>query len=641
MITLRRLLPSLLCILLCQAAAASRVDSALAYFISENNKEVLIPPTHERFESERGTLKLGWQTGTVWIRVPLNSLGQSNWREAPHVLRIGSYYLTEIDLYELVAGQWRRTVAGAGVSRGEANPCYDGQHCFRIDQSASDVVYLRIRAATVLTVTLDLVDLQKAMSDSALRLTRLAVHITIAACILFAAILFAVFERSALSLSFLFFQLTVFLALAGANGFLIRWFPPIGSPDSWIALIHLLFISRVAAIATLIHAVLTHYEDRAVALKLLKGIVLVHIVFGLITLSGPSAVVSALSYASLHTVFPLAVWGVVTTKDIPKNIKRLSIAGLTFGSVLLIFASLSLTNLGPFEGFDVLFVGFADQKFNGIFVGLFVLWFTLTERARKKREAHEHTEELRFRLRLAREHESVTKERGMLIDMLTHEIKNPLGTIRFASTALHSRAIESVEQKEDLSHYYRLTSSIGRIEGLLDQVALHNRLHHPDTWWERVPLNVGELLTEIKDGLDDVERLELQVPDGLVHLLNKQLFLIAMENLILNAQKYGDPESIIKLQVEAVPRTMIFQGDAAGKPPPSAGFNISIVNRLVQGSHPDTKEMFKPYYRHVSVRHHGGMGLGLSLVKTAIEKLGGSIGATIEGETICFQIHIA
>lgn len=542
----RRILQCLLCILLCQSALASPVDSALAYFISADNNEVLIPPTHERFEPERGVLKLGYQTETVWVRISLDLLGQSNWREAPYVLRVGSYYLTEIDLYERVAGQWRRTVAGAGISRGEGNPCYDGQHCFRIDQNSSDVVYLRIRAATVMTVTLDLVDLQKAMSDSALGLSRLAVHITIAACILFAALIFAVFEKSGLSFAFLFFQSTVFLALTGTNGLLIKWLPSIGSPDSWNAFIHLLFISRVAAIATLVHAVLTHYEQRVFALKLLKIIVFIHVVLGLITFSGPSAVVSAISFASLFAVFPVAALGVIATKDIPPTIKRLSIAVLIVASILLILASLSLTNLGPFEGFDVLFVGLADRKFNGILVGLFVLWFMLTERARKKREAIANTEELKFNLRLAREQEAVTKERGMLIDMLTHEIKNPLGTIRFASTALHSKAIASIEQKDDLSHYYRLTSSIARIEGLLDQVALHNRLHHADTGWERVPLNVGELLSEIKDGLDDVERLELHIPDGLVHPLNKQLFLIAMENLILNAQSMVIPSQLSK-----------------------------------------------------------------------------------------------
>ena len=615
----------------------------MGYFISEDDQSVVSPPTHERFESNRGLLKLGFQTGTVWIRVGLDSLGQSNWREELNVLRVRSYYLTEVDLYELVAGQWRRTAAGGGgpgVSGVKENPCYDGQHCFRVNQNASDEVYLRIRASTVMNIGVDLIDLQKAMSDSSLRLSSLTMHATIAACILFAAILFAVFERSALSLSFFFLQLAVLITHTGTNGLLVKWVPLIGSPDAWNSLIHFALIGRVAALAALIHAVFTHYKPRVFVLNSLKIVFLVHVVLGLITLSGHSAVVSAISLAMLFVILSLAALGLMTTKGIPPAIKRLAVVGLTVTAVLLVLACFSMTNFGLAEGLDVHLDGLADRKFSGLGVGLFVLWFALTESARKKREATDHTNELRFSLRISREREAVTKERGLLIDMLTHEINNPLGTIRFASAALQSKVIESVPQEVDQRYYYRLTSSIRRIEALLHQVTLHNRLHHTDTGWERCPLNVGELLSEIKDGLDDAERLELHVPDGFVRPLNKQLFLIAMENLILNAQKYGDPESVIKVQVSPS-QVNSDSGRVCGWPPPSTGFEVSISNRLLPGSYPDTGAIFKPYYRHESATHHAGMGLGLSLVKTAIEKLGGVIEAQIKGDTICFQIHIA
>jgi nitrogen-specific signal transduction histidine kinase len=50
--------------------------------------------------------------------------------------------------------------------------------------------------------------------------------------------------------------------------------------------------------------------------------------------------------------------------------------------------------------------------------------------------------------------------------------------------------------------------------------------------------------------------------------------------------------------------------------------------------------LFKPYYRHPVSGQQPGMGLGLSLVKTAIEKLGGVIDVNIQNDRIFFEVSL-
>jgi signal transduction histidine kinase len=55
---------------------------------------------------------------------------------------------------------------------------------------------------------------------------------------------------------------------------------------------------------------------------------------------------------------------------------------------------------------------------------------------------------------------------------------------------------------------------------------------------------------------------------------------------------------------------------------------------------PDPEKLFKRFYRHDHVQDLPGLGIGLSLVQTAAEKIGAHVGFDIEHHTITVTLKV-
>ena len=55
---------------------------------------------------------------------------------------------------------------------------------------------------------------------------------------------------------------------------------------------------------------------------------------------------------------------------------------------------------------------------------------------------------------------------------------------------------------------------------------------------------------------------------------------------------------------------------------------------------PDPKQVFTRYYRHTQSQVHPGMGIGLSLIRSAVTKLGGTVDYEPGNERATFIVRI-
>jgi K+-sensing histidine kinase KdpD len=97
---------------------------------------------------------------------------------------------------------------------------------------------------------------------------------------------------------------------------------------------------------------------------------------------------------------------------------------------------------------------------------------------------------------------------------------------------------------------------------------------------------------------------------------------LVIRNLLVNAYKYGDPDMGIKVN--------FCYSDEDVK--------ITICNKLRGVLGCELHEIFNPYKRGKNAADKEGYGLGLYMSQMLMERMGGSLEASIEDNTICFNM---
>jgi len=216
-------------------------------------------------------------------------------------------------------------------------------------------------------------------------------------------------------------------------------------------------------------------------------------------------------------------------------------------------------------------------------------------------------------LKLTRDRlERVARERQELVNLVAHDLKNPLSSVLFASDVLRNNACKPERVPRYLQMIHESAAdAIGYIRRYLELQAAHNG--HP-------PAAAAVSLRQVLAWL--VERYELQLEsrgmrlsvsgeedDALVAIDGLVLRQVA-ENLLSNAMKYA-PGSVVELSIRA------------GSP----GYRQLRVEDRGPGISPARqRELFKPFTRLSDSNPDGlSSGLGLSLAKQILAGSGGQL----------------
>ena len=120
--------------------------------------------------------------------------------------------------------------------------------------------------------------------------------------------------------------------------------------------------------------------------------------------------------------------------------------------------------------------------------------------------------------------------------------------------------------------------------------------------------------------IPDVDaEVHFRIPPGLHVLADPDTLTRALANLLRNALRYGGTRAS-RIGVQAVPDR--------------AGVAIRVTDTGPGVPPDDLPRLFDAFYRvdTARTRETGGVGLGLSIVKTGIEALGGTVGARNRSE---------
>lgn len=224
------------------------------------------------------------------------------------------------------------------------------------------------------------------------------------------------------------------------------------------------------------------------------------------------------------------------------------------------------------------------------------------------------------------EHYKISDMRRDFIANASHELKTPITIVRGYAEALYENPSLSAELQHQITS--KIMRSCDRMTALIkDLLTLADIENIPSSRLSYVDL--AELLKDCEERLKELfpeATLNLYVKHEVV-FADRDLLELAFTNLIENAAKYSNPPAHITVRVEENDQVV----------------TASITDQGIGIPETDVEHIFDRFFT-VDKAHSqkmGGSGLGLSIVKTIIEKHGGTISVQSKigkGSTFIIQL---
>ncbi|KIL98630.1 Osmosensitive K+ channel histidine kinase KdpD [Paramagnetospirillum magnetotacticum MS-1] len=201
------------------------------------------------------------------------------------------------------------------------------------------------------------------------------------------------------------------------------------------------------------------------------------------------------------------------------------------------------------------------------------------------------------------------QEQRNFMGMVSHEFRTPLGIISGAASVLRLAPQGGDDARTETDKVFR---AVRRMDHMIDMLTDDDWLYMVATEFRHRPVNIKSLMeaamAEVSD-LAPARPIHLSLDEPLQVYGDKDLLSVAFSNLVGNASKYSPPTTPIEVWMSR-------QDNRA---------EIRVVDHGAGIEPADLPRVFEKYYRSSTVKHAPGTGLGLYLVKSIIERHGGSI----------------
>lgn len=227
-----------------------------------------------------------------------------------------------------------------------------------------------------------------------------------------------------------------------------------------------------------------------------------------------------------------------------------------------------------------------------------------------------------------RELEEKNQRIKKLISTITHDLNSPLSTIYSIYEAMEME--EGIENIPNMTTYLEMGKSVSeRMIRLVKNMLEADQFDHKPLEFSAVDLNV--IIKNVLQNLDaDIKKsnASIVIKEKLPVVKGNSLALERVfQNLISNANKFVDdnttPEIIISSKENKV------------------AWEISITDNGIGIPEDKQKKIFRSFSRINVAKKYPGSGLGLTVCKKMVKKIGGNISVASEpGEGSCFTITL-
>ena len=570
-------------------------------------------------------LNRGFTPTIRWLRLLVQAPAQGSEQV---VLRVGPHYIRDIQLFEQKEGVWNSRTAGDHFPVSQ-NACADHSYCFPVTVHAGVKNYFYLRIDTINGFFLTTRALQPDTLSSVMvdQQRNMGLEFGVILAIAFWALIVYIRTRHTILGIFFISEIVTLLFTLSSSGLLAALF---FEKHVWLdnLAFNTLYVFRLMASLLVTNELLKQFGVPRWYGYYVKGVLAI-LCLELLAIKLDSVSLLALNFNFLLvSIMPLVLVAALPWCHKMPVVHRRLIAGGT-----LLMESLLWIDILPLLGWVRPDIVSSPGNWGGLIVAVVLSIMVLSDITQRRVIYDREMQELQFmRARNLVETEQI-KERSMLIDMLTHELKNPLATMRMAAGSLR-RSLQQQPPKQSADSTDRIDSMIQAINNMntvIERCVQVDQLDQKGFSPKYEDFDVNEVVQALLASQPEAERIDWrQQPSPLMLRTDPNLFAIVLANLLDNAIKYSQPESRIVLELY----------DDHSISEYASRFILRVTNTVGENDAPDPGSLFNRYYRGEYAHDKSGTGLGLYLVKSLCKILGGSIRFEHKDHRVHFTVEL-
>lgn len=567
--------------------------------------------THANFEPVGRLLAKGYTPSAHWIRIQVRAPKADSNIE----LRIRPTFLDEVILYEadpLHAGRWM------GRATGDTQPYTQRKRPavtlgFVVSMPAHEATYyLRLNTTSSSLLNVEaLTPIEARTKDVQLDLVQ-AMYLGFMLWLLFWAANDYVVNRQRVAGLFLVYQVIYGLYSLAVMGYFALLLPhaQAGLVDKVTSA--LICLAPVASLV--FHRILfSLFAPPRRALYVLEVLVLMGLVAFTMLMLGDTRQALHLNSLIVLLAAPILVsLAFMSRRNIPPGLRVIRIIYSLQGISLLI-SMLPLLGLVKATEWNL-----QATLIHG-FISAFLMFLLLHIRSRAlSQQAGKTAVDLELTHQKLTIEQAQKQQQERFVAMLTHELKTPMSVI-----GLELAAPQPTEAAKR-----RIVEALQDMNAIVEHCQRVEQLEQQQLVIRATSCRIEELLDELVLTSGAQQRMAIQTDHLPIVMTDRQLLRVTLNNLIGNAIKYAVKDSVIS--IHAMPHQRAEQ----------SGVLVVIKNQPGVAGLPDSGKVFNKYYRSPGAHRKTGSGLGLYLVKSYMDLLGGEAAYNVVDNHVEFSIWL-
>ncbi len=213
---------------------------------------------------------------------------------------------------------------------------------------------------------------------------------------------------------------------------------------------------------------------------------------------------------------------------------------------------------------------------------------------------------------LSREKE-LNELKSKFLSMVSHEFKTPLSAILTSATLVGKYASTDTQEKRE-KHLNSIISGVHHLTSILDDFLSVERLEKGEDFYKYTNFTLSKVVNEVLYNanlmLKKGQRINYPMNIEEVSICqDEKIMQLILTNLLNNAIKYSPVDTEIDLLIKFWDHSVQFE----------------IIDRGMGIPEKDQKHIFERNFRAGNILTTQGTGIGLSIVKTHAENLGGQV----------------